>query len=162
VPVVAESAPDGSTWLGQAIAGPDGRILVSFQSAGLAGSQGESMTQGSLSVPASARLHGVALEPDRLTAGLPGRVVIRRRAAAAAAIGAVFQAASDYVAALARVGQVTVADGTEQVSFGAPAPGWTYVAARLAETWSANASGTIATLEIPAGTPCIILITEAP
>lgn len=163
VPVVAEGVTDGSAWLGRAVAGPDDRIQLSFQSADADGSRVELMPPpGSLPVPGTAPLRGVALEPGRLSAGLPGRVVIRRRAAAAAAIGAVFQAASDYAAALAHAGQVTVTDGTEQVSLGAPAPGWTYVAARLAETLRAQASGTIKTVEIPAGTSCVILITEAP
>lgn len=163
VPVVAE-AIDGSTWLGHAVAEPDGRVHISFQAADrdISRADGGRPTADAgpvLGVPAS----GVALEPDQLSAGLPGRLVVRRRAAAAAAIGAVVQAASDYMQALARAGQVTVATGVTQVSIGGPAPGWTYAASRLADTLNGQMSGTtIETLEIPAGTRCIILITGAP
>ncbi len=163
VPVVAEGT-DGSTWLGHAVAEPDGRVHISFQAADqdINGSRGGRPTVGGAPVLATVPASGVALEPDQLSVGLPGRLVIRRRAAAAAAIGAVVQAASDYLQALAHAGQVTVAAGTTQVSVGGPAPGWTYAASRLADTLNPQASGTtIETLEIPAGTRCIILITEA-
>jgi hypothetical protein len=162
--VVAEGT-DGSIWLGYAAAKPDGRVHIVFHSAerdsgGLRGNP--SVAAGApafAAVPAT----GSALEPNQLSAGLPARLVLRRRAAAAAAIGAVAQAASDYMQALARAGQVTVADGGVQVSVGGPAPAWTYAASRLAETLNSQASGmTIETLELPAGTRCVILITGGP
>ena len=163
VPVVAEGI-DGSTWIGHAVAEPDGRVHISFQAAdrNMSGPDGGRPTAGSAPVLA-APAGGVALEPDQLSAGLPGRLVIRRRAAAAAAIGAVAQAASDYLQALARAGQVTVTTGVTQVSVGGPAPGWTYAASRLADTLNSDRPGTtIETLEVPVGTRCIILITGAP
>lgn len=157
VPVVAEGA-DGSRWLGHAQAEPDGRVQISFEAAdhGGAASFVSSATVGGA-------MNGVALEPDQLSAGLPGRVVVRRRAAALAAISATVQAVSDYMQALAHAGQVTVAGGTTQVSIGGPAPAWTYAASRLADVLSPQASGTmIDTLEVPAGTRCLILIIGMP
>jgi hypothetical protein len=158
VPVVAE-ATDGSTWLGRAQAEADGRVHILFEAADRHGA-------GSFAVPQPtlrAATNGVALEPDRLSAGLPGRIVVRRRTAAAAAIGAIVQAVSDYLQAVAHAGQVTVAEGTTQVSIGGPAPGWTYAASRLADALNPQAAGaTIETLEVSAGTRCIILITEVP
>jgi hypothetical protein len=158
VPVIVEST-DESTWLGYAHAEPDGRVHISFEAAGRSGA-------GSFAAPPATfgtTTNGVALEPDHLTAGLPGRVVVRRRAAAAVAIGAIVQAVADYMQAVAHAGQVTVAEGATQVSIGGPAPGWTYVASRLAEALNPQASGnTIETLEVPAGTRCFILITAAP
>ncbi|HLY20938.1 MAG TPA: hypothetical protein VKT83_00555 [bacterium] len=156
VPVIAEGV-DGSSWLGHAEAEPDGRVHISFQTADrdAGGGSGGSRTAGG---PVS----GVALDPDSLSDGLSGRVVIRRRAAAASAIRAVVLAVSDYLQALARAAQVTVADGATQVSVGGAAPGWTYAASRLADTLNPQTSGAVVeTLEIPAGTRCIILVTEA-
>jgi len=88
VPVVA-AAGGGVKWLGRAVAGADGRVDISF------------------TAPAA----GMALDPEGLAAGLPGKTVIRRRGAAVAAIAAVAQAAADYAQAVARAGQVTVAKG---------------------------------------------------
>ena len=157
VPVIAEST-DGSTWLGHAHAEPDGRVHISFGPADRGGVGSFAVLPATLGATS-----GVALEPDQLTAGLPGRVVVRRRAAAAAAIGAIVQAVSDYMQAVAHAGQVTVTEGTTQVSIGGPAPGWTYAASRLADALNPQASGTtIETIEVPARTRCIILITGAP
>lgn len=156
VPVIAEGV-DGSSWLGHAEAEPDGRVHISFQTADrdTSGGSGGPRTAGG---PVS----GVALDPGSLSDGLSGRVVIRRRAAAASAIRAVVLAVSDYLQALARAAQVTVAVGATQVSVGGAAPGWTYAASRLADTLNPQTSGAIVeTLEIPAGTRCIILVTEA-
>jgi len=148
VPVVAEGTADGTTWLGQASAQPDGRVHISFQLAGGSGLDG-------------AAAAGVALEPDRLSAGLPGRVTVRRRAAAAAAMGAVVQAASDYAQALARAGQISITDSAGLLTVAGAAPAWTYAAARLGDALSTETPGaTVETIEIPAGTPLIILVTE--
>lgn len=156
VPVIAEGV-DGSTWLGHATAESDGRVYISFQATNRESRRVTTNPPAAGVTPAS----GVALEPERLTAGLSGRVVIRRRAAAAAAIGAVLRAVSDYMRALARAGQVTVADGVAQLWIGGPAPGWTYAAARLAEMLNPQTAATIETFEVPPGARCVILITEA-
>jgi len=164
VPVIAEGA-DGSTWLGHAVAEPDGRVHIAFQAVdrGISGSSGGAPPAAGASVVAAASASGVALEIDQLSVGLPGRLMVRRRAAAAAAIGAIVNAAADYMQALARAGQVTIADGATLVSVGGPAPGWTYAASHLAEFLNPQAPGTtIETLEIAAGTRCIILITGTP
>jgi hypothetical protein len=139
VPVVAES-PDGTVWLGRAAAEADGRVDITF------------------TAPAA----GVALEPGQLAAGLPGRLVVRRRAAAAAAIGAVAQAAADYTQAVARAQQISVEQGAAQVTIGGAAPGWTYAASRLADALGPQAAGIVETLEIAAGTHFLILLTGAP
>jgi hypothetical protein len=139
VPVVADGG-DGTPWLGRAAAEADGRVHISFTS------------------PAA----GVALDPEQLAAGLPGKLVVRRRAAAAVAIGALAQAAADYTQAVARAGQIGVAEGAAQVTIGGAAPGWTYAASRLADVLSPQGGGTVETLEVPAGTRCLILITGAP
>ena len=157
VPVIAE-AMDGSSWLGHAEAELDGRVHISFQTADRDAGGGSGGSRAA-AVPVS----GVALDPDSLSDGLSGRVVIRRRAAAASAIRAVVLAVSDYMQALARAGQVTVANGATQVSVGGAAPGWTYAASRLADALNPETSGTtLETLEVPAGTRCIILVTGAP
>jgi len=139
VPVVVEGN-DGTTWLGHAVAATDGRVHISF------------------TVPSG----GVALDPDHSVEGLPARSVVRRRAAAAAAIGAVAQAAADYTQAVARASQLTVLEGGTQIALGGAAPGWTYAASRLADALSPQAAGTIETLEVPVGTRCLILITGTP
>jgi len=139
VPVVAEGS-DGATWLGHAVAAADGRVHISF----------------------TTPLGGVALDAKQSVEGLPGRSVIRRRAAAAAAIGAVAQAAADYTQAVARASQLTVVEGGTQIALGGAAPGWTYAASRLADALSPQAAGTIETFEVPAGTRCLILITGTP
>jgi hypothetical protein len=148
VPVVAQDTADGSTWLGQASAQADGRVHISFQLAGTGGSE-------------AAIVSGVALEPGPLSAGLPGRVTIRRRATAAAAIGAVMQAASDYAQALARAGQISVTDTAGSFTVAGAGPAWTYAAARLGDAVGTDTPGaTVETVEIPAGTALVILVTE--
>jgi hypothetical protein len=139
VPVVAQGS-EGTVWLGRATAEADGRVHVSF------------------STPSA----GVALDPEKLAPGLPARLITRRRAAAAAAIGAVAQAAADYTQAVARAGQISVAQGTAQITVGGAGPAWTYAASRLADALSPQAGGTIETLDVPAGSSCVILITGAP
>jgi hypothetical protein len=139
IPVVVEGS-DGTTWLGHAVAAADGRVHISF----------------------ATPFGGVVLDPDHSVEGLPGRSVIRRRGAAAAAIGAVAQAAADYTQAVARASQLTVLEGGTQIAPGGAAPGWTYAASRLADALSPQAAGTIETLEVPAGTRCLILITGTP
>lgn len=164
VPVIAEGT-DGSIWLGHAVAEPDGRVHIAFQAVdrGGSGSSGGAPPAGGASATPAVSVNGVALEPEQLSVGLPGRLVIRRRATAAAVIGTLVSAAADYMQALARAGQITVADGGTVVSVGGPAPGWTYAASRFADFLNPQTSGaTIETLEIAAGTRCIILITEAP
>ena len=160
VPVVAEGT-DGSIWLGHAAAEADGRVHITFQTPRDA-PPAPSPAPARAGTTARGVALGVALDPDQLAAGLPARIVTRRRAAAAAAIGAVAQAAADYVQALSRAGQISITDGAAQITVGGPAPGWTYAASRLADTLNPQAPGTIQTLEVPAGARCVILITEAP
>lgn len=158
VPVVAESN-DGSTWLGYAVFQPDRRIHISFRRVDREGTTAPSGGRSS-PLPVSS---GVALDPQQTSPGLPGRLVIRRGATAAAAIGAIAQAASDYVQAVARAGQLSVSDGGAQISLGIPAPGWTYAASHFADLLnSQTARVAIETFEIGPGAPCLILITEAP
>jgi hypothetical protein len=158
VPVIVEAA-DGSTWLGRAAAQGDGRISIAVDNAGPAASG----VPASAAPPPARHVGGVVLEPDRLLPGLPARAVVRRRQLAAAVIGAAAQAASDYMQALARAAQLSVADGTAQVSVGGAAPAWTYAVSRVADLLAPQApGGTVETLEVPAGTPCLILVTEAP
>jgi hypothetical protein len=151
VPVVATGVNDGSTWLGQAAVQPDGRVTIAFRLADTheTGAGGAAATSG------------VALDPDHLSAGLPGKVVVRRRAAAAVAMGAVVQAASDYAQALARAGQITITDSAGSLTAADPGPAWTYAASRLGDALGSEAPGaTIETVEIPAGTSLVILVTE--
>ncbi|HKX17911.1 MAG TPA: hypothetical protein VJT33_07885 [bacterium] len=109
----------------------------------------------------SAFSSGVALDPQQASPGLPARLVIRRGATAAAAIAAIAQAASDYVQAVARAGQLSVSDGGAQISLGGPAPGWTYAASHFADLFNPQtARVAIETFEIGPGASCLILITE--
>ncbi|MHB8733371.1 MAG: hypothetical protein ACYDAB_16500 [bacterium] len=157
VPVIAEGV-DGSSWLGHAEAEPDGRVHISFRTA-----DGDAAGGSGGSRAAVTSVSGVALDPESLSDGLSGRVAVRPRAAAASAIRAVVLAVSDYMQALARAGQVTVVDGATQMSVGGAAPAWTYAASRLADTLNPQASAvTVETLEIPAGTRCVILVTGTP
>lgn len=157
VPVVAQSN-DGSTWLGYAALQSDRRIHISFREVDRDGA-------GPSGVPVSraAFSSGVALDPEQASPGLPGRLVIRRGATAVAAIAAIAQAASEYVQAIARAGQLSVSDGAAQISLGGPAPGWTYAASHFADMFNPQtARVAIETFEIGSGTPCLILITGAP
>lgn len=148
-PVVAESANPKGTWLGHASLGPEGLVQVAF----------------TLVAPGvSAIVRGVALDPPRLAPGLAGRTALRHPQAAGAAVAAALQATADYVQALARQGQVTLVDGWAQLASGPPAPPWAYLAARLASGLDPRgvAGGPVATTEVDAGMPLVILLTEAP
>ena len=158
VPVVAQGT-DGSTWLGYAGLEPDRRIHILFRAVDRTRTGAASGTPPAFVTPSN----GVALDRERMSPGLPGRVVIRRGATAAAAIAAVAQAASEYVQAVARAGQFTVSDGGTQISVGAPAPAWTYAASHFADMLNPQtARVAIETFELDLGTPCYILITGAP
>ena len=149
MPVIAESVGPGSTWLGRATLGPEGLVQVTFTLATPAG-------QGSV--------RGVALDPDHLVPGLVGRMTLRHPHAAAAVMTAALQAAGDYVQALARQGEVTLADGWAQLAVGQTAPAWTYAASRLAQVLEPRgaAAGPVETAEIAAGSHLTILVMEAP
>ncbi len=148
MPVIAESVGPGSTWLGRATLGPEGRVQVTFTLATPGG-------QGSV--------RGVALDPDHLVPGLVGRMTLRHPHAAVAVMTAALQAAGDYVQALARRGEVTLADGWAQLAVGQTAPAWTYAASRLAQVLEprGGAAGPVETAEIAAGSPLTILVMEA-
>ena len=147
MPVIAESVDPGSTWLGRATLGPEGRVQVTFTLASPGGG-----------------VHGVALDPDHLVPGLMGRMTLRHPHAAAAVMTSALQAAGDYVQALARQGEVTLADGWAQLAVGQTAPAWTYAAARLAQVLEprGGAAGPVETAEIAAGSHLTILVMEAP
>lgn len=156
MPVVAESN-DGATWLGYAALQSDRRIHISFRRVDRDATAAPSGVPSSSSAFSS----GVALDPQQASPGLPARLVIRRGATAAAAIAAIAQAASDYVQAVARAGQLSVSDGGAQISLGGPAPGWTYAASHFADLFNPQtARVAIETFEIGPGASCLILITE--
>jgi hypothetical protein len=146
VPVVVQTADPTAIWLGQAVLGPAGRVQVT-----LVGKH-----QGHL-------VRGLALDPGSLVPGLSGRTSMRHPAVANAVAAATLQATTDYLQAVARQDTVNIFDGGIQISGGQTAPAWTYVAARMAQELSPpGASGSwVPTIEIPAGTPLIILVTEA-
>ena len=149
MPVIAESVGPGSTWLGRATLGPEGRVQVTFTLASPGGQGG---------------VHGVALDPDHLVPGLMGRMTLRHPHAAAAVMTSALQAAGDYVQALARQGEVTLADGWAQLAVGQTAPAWTYAASRLAQVLEprGGAAGPVETAEVEAGSHLTILVMEAP
>jgi hypothetical protein len=149
VPVIAESDDPQATWLGRASLGPDGLLQVALSP---------------VAPGAPSAVRGVALDPDRLAPGLAGRTALRHPRAAGAAIAAALAAAADYVRALAQQGQVTITNGWAQLAAGAPAPAWTYLAARLAQGMDpgGRAEGPVETTEVAAGTRLVILVTEAP
>ncbi len=149
MPVVAESTDPATRWLGHATLGSEGLVQITFTSQG--GGR-------------AAATRGVALDPARLVPGLAGRTALRHPQAAGMVLTTALQAATDYVQALARQGQVTLVDGWAQLVDGSPAPAWTYVASRLAQGLNLQGSaGTpVATTELDAGTPLVILLTEAP
>ena len=155
VPVVAQGG-DGSTWLGYAGLQSDRRVHISFRAVDHAGASSE------VGLPL-AGINGVALDPESMSPGLPGRAVIRPGATVVASITAVAQAASEYVQAVARAAQFTVSDGGTQITVGGPAPGWTYAASHFADMLnSQTARIAIETFEVGPGAPCLILITGAP
>lgn len=149
MPVVAESTDPATRWLGHATLGSEGLVQITFTSQG--GGR-------------AAAARGVALDPARLVPGLAGRTALRHPQAAGMVLTAALQAATDYVQALVRQGQVTLVDGWAQLVDGSPAPAWTYVASRLAQGLNLQGSaGTpVATTQLDAGTPLVILLTEAP
>ncbi|HLW60650.1 MAG TPA: hypothetical protein VKV57_12095 [bacterium] len=146
VPVVVQVADPPGIWLGQAVVGPAGRIQMTLVE----------KQQGHL-------VRGLALDPGSLVPGLSGRTSMRHPAAANAVAAATLQATADYLQAVARQDTVNIFDGGVQISGGQTAPAWTYVAARMAQELSPpGAPGSwVPTIEIPTGTPLIILVTEA-
>src|SRR5579884_2155280 len=153
LPVAAESDDPAATWLGSATVGPDGLVQITLSPA---------TPDAAADRPGGVR--GIALDPARLSPGLPGRTTLRQPRAAGALVAAMLQGAADYVQALAQQGQVTLVGGWAQVATGAPAPAWTYLAARLAQGMGVrgSAAGPIETTELDAGTRVEILVTEAP
>jgi hypothetical protein len=150
VPVVVETAEPHGVWTGQAVLGPGNRVQVAL----------------TLATPHRAsEARGIVLDPDRLVPGLLGRTTVRYSAAAAGMATAALQAASDYAQAAAGQGNFSVFDGLGSIAVGAQLPdAWTYLAARVAREFQSRESpgGLVTTTEVPAGTPLIILVTEAP
>ena len=149
VPVVVESEDPHGTWVGQAVAGPGDRV------------------QMTLTLTAQRRKEGaraIALDPAGSLPGLPGRTTMRHASAAAALAAAALQASSDYAQAVARQGSLGVSSVWGPLVLGGQVPEpWTYLASRLAQDFQARGTqaGWVTTIEIPAGTPLIILITGA-
>ncbi len=144
-PAIAETDHPAAAWLGEATLSPDGRIEIRF-----------TVTQG------RGTAHGVALDPDHLVPGLAGRTTLRQPQAAAAALIAAARATAAYGQALAQQG-LTLSGSWGQATVGQTAPPWAYLASSLAGTVAprSGVSGPIATSELPAGTPLVILVTEA-
>ncbi len=144
-PAIAETEHPAAAWLGEATLSPDGRIEIRF-----------TLTQG------RSTTHGVALDPDHLVPGLAGRTTLRQPQAAAAALIAAAQATAAYGQALAQQG-LTLSGSWGQATVGQAAPPWAYLASSLAGTVAPRGgpSGPIATSELPAGAPLVILVTEA-
>jgi hypothetical protein len=144
-PAIAETDHPAAAWLGEATLSPDGRIEIRF-----------TVTQG------RSTAHGVALDPDHLVPGLAGRTTLRQPQVAAAALIAAAQATAAYGQALAQQG-LTLSGSWGQATVGQAAPPWAYLASSLAGTVAprSSVSGPIATSELPAGAPLVILVTEA-
>jgi hypothetical protein len=149
LPVIAETADPRGTWLGRATVDPEGLVQITF---------------ALVSPGRTGAVHGIAVDPGRLVPGLLGTTTLRHPRAAAAIVSAAAQAAADYVQALARQEQATIADGWAQLSVGPAAPAWTYVAARLAQGIQppGDAGAPVETTEVASGAPLVILVTEAP
>jgi hypothetical protein len=146
VPVIAETADPRAIWMGQAVLGPADRIQIT-----LALASHDRVDGG----------RGIALDPERLFPGLPGRTMVRHSSAATALATAALQAASDYAQAAARQGSVTFLGwGPMTIGGQVPEP-WTYLAARLAQDFQARGSvgGWVTTTELSAGAQLLILIT---
>jgi hypothetical protein len=145
-PAIAETTNPAATWLGQATLGADGRVGIAF-----------ALPQRNEAV------RGVALDPDRLVPGLAGRTELRHPQAAAAALSAAAAAAAAYARALAQQG-FAVAGSWGQLTVGQSASPWAYLAASAADGLAPRSGvpGPVETSEIPAGTPLLILVTEAP
>jgi hypothetical protein len=149
VPVAVETGDPHGIWVGQAVLGPGDRVQVT------------------VALPVQQRadgVRGIALDPERLLPGLPGRTTIRHSSAVAAMATAALQAASDYAQAAARQVSIGMYGGLGSIVVGGQQPeAWTFLAARLAQDFQARGApgGWVSTTEIPAGTQLIILITGA-
>jgi hypothetical protein len=148
-PVLVETADPHGVWVGQAVAGPGDRVQ---------------MTLTLTTQRRGEAVRAVVLDPAGLFPGLPGRTTIRHASAAAALAAAALQATADYTTAVARQGSVSVGGPWGPIVLGGQAPEpWTYLAARLAQDFQARSSqgGWVTMIEIPAGTPLVILIMGA-
>jgi len=145
-PAIAETSGPVFTWLGHATLGVDGRVQIEFTVA----------RRGDV-------VRGVALDPDRLVPGLPGRTELRQPRAAAAALTAAARAVAEYARALAQQG-LALAGSWGQMTLGQAAPPWAYFASSFADGIAprGDVPGPVETSEISAGTPLLILVTEAP
>lgn len=149
VPVVAETADPHGIWTGQAMGGPGDRV------------------QMTLTLAAHRRtetVRAIVLDPAGSFPGLQGHSTLRHPSAAAALTAAALHAASDYAQAVSRQGSLGVNGVWGPLVLGGQVPEpWTYLAARLAQDFQArgNQAGWVTTIEIPAGTPLVILIMGA-
>jgi len=146
LPAIAETDRPAAVWLGQATLAADGRVQIAF-----------TLTDRRDVV------RGIALDPGRLVPGLAGRTELRQPQAAAAAVTAAAAAAAAYARALTQQG-LALSGSWGELTLGQPAPPWAYLASSLADGVAprTSVSGPVETTEIPARTPLIILITEAP
>jgi hypothetical protein len=150
MPVVVETANPTDVWIGQAVLGPADRVQVTV--ALTARSRGDS-------------IRGVALDPEHLIPGVPGRTTVRHASTAASMAAAALGAASDYAQAAARQGSVIFPEWWGLGVSGQVPPAWTYLATRVSQEFGAKGTttgGWVMTTEIPAGTPIIILVTGVP
>jgi hypothetical protein len=147
VPVVAETETPRGVWLGQAALGPGDRVQLIMQLTG------QDRTE---------LVRALALDPERLTPGLTGRTSMRHPAVAAAVATVALQAAADYAQTVLQGGLGNFA-GWMQFPGIQATPAWTYFASRLAQAVEprTTAGTLLATTEIPAGTPLVLLITGA-
>lgn len=148
VPVAVEAADPHGIWVGQAVLGAGDRVQVT------------------VALPVQNRadgVRGIALDPERLVPGLPGKTTVRHSSTVAAMTTAALQAASDYAQAAARQVSIGMYGGLGSIVGGQHSDAWTYLAARLAQDLQARGApgGWVSTTEIPAGTHLIILITGA-
>ncbi|TMI76782.1 MAG: hypothetical protein E6H04_14740 [Bacillati bacterium ANGP1] len=149
--MVVETASPAGVWIGQAVLGPADRVQLTVTLA--AQSRGD------------APVRGVALDPEHLIPGVPGRTTMRHSSTAASMAAAALGAAGDYAQAAARERGAPFIDWWGLGVGGEVPPAWTYLAARIAnefEARGAHAGGWVTTTEIPAGTPIVILVTGAP
>ena len=148
VPVVAETETPRGVWLGQATLGPGDRVQVTVQLTGQ---------------DRTGLVRALALDPEQLTPGLTGRTAMRHPAVAASFATAALQAAADYAQAILQQGGLGNFAGWTQFPGLQGTPAWTYFASRLARAVEpAVTAGTLlATTEIPAGAPLILLIMGA-
>ncbi len=149
VPVLVETTDPHRVWVGQAVAGPGDRVQMTL----------------TLTAPHGGEAaRAVVLDPVGLFPGLTGHTTIRHASVATALAAATLQATSDYAQAAARQGSVSFGGPLGPIVLGGQAPEpWTYLAARLAQDFQArgNQGGWITTIELPAGTPLVILIMGA-